>query len=105
MKGVNNNYPDFNLLINQFSPHIIALQKTLLPDYKTAYTPHKYYGYFHYLPQNKITTPGAALFIKKKQIKTQTYSHLLQHIRHSNRNRHWSQTFGSHMLHTLAPIV
>ncbi|XP_049316160.1 RNA-directed DNA polymerase from mobile element jockey isoform X1 [Bactrocera dorsalis] len=65
LKGLFNNYPDLNILINEFSPHVIALQETHLPTNKTAYTPHKYIGYFHNLPQNKSAKQGIALFIKK----------------------------------------
>lgn len=45
MKSLFNNYPDLNLLINKFAPHIIALQETHLSANKTAYTPRKYIGH------------------------------------------------------------
>lgn len=61
MKCLFNNYPDFKLLTKQFSPHIIVLQETYIPANKTAYTPHKYIGPFHNLPQHKL--PASDLII------------------------------------------
>ena len=52
------NYPDLNILINEFRPEIISLQETLYP-------PNKYHSYFHNSIQNSNVKEEIAIFIKK----------------------------------------
>uniref|UniRef100_A0A0K8VY27 Putative RNA-directed DNA polymerase from transposon X-element n=1 Tax=Bactrocera latifrons TaxID=174628 RepID=A0A0K8VY27_BACLA len=65
MNGLLNNYPDLNILINEFSPDIISIQETHIPFNKKLHAPNKYDSYFYNSTQNTSCKQGIAVFIRK----------------------------------------
>lgn len=63
--GYNNNFNEQSLLINEYSPDIIAIQETHIPQNTSIITQRLYEGYFYNLPNVTTSKQGIGIIVKK----------------------------------------